>query len=346
MKNFLKSVSRIERLEVLARFAPLSHDSIFMLEEFCGKYIWESLSRNSTVDWFFSDYSKYDESLNLNQIVLSEKIFFDWNFFDKYASRINKKIFSATKKFHWDEDFIEKYKDELDWIELCGNKSICWTSNMIDRYEDKINWSVLSSNENGFIDEDFFYKYIEKIDINKVLINPSFFITEDMFHRMLPRHGRAFCFNPNLPWSIDFFEKYLDNFDFAVISGNKGMEWNEEFVEKYKSEWHWGMMSRNESLPWSDEFLGRYESLWSFLVLEGNTRVPWSEKNIIKYKDRIKSGLPLALNPNAQWSFFAIDQVMRKHKICYHAVGNSNINFKCFSSDVTEELIKFSTSFY
>jgi hypothetical protein len=147
--------------------------------------------------------------------------------------------------------------------------------------------------------------------------------------------------NSNVPWSIDFIERYREKFvvrkyglewqelsanphlpwhdnillssyekywDWTKIGLNEGVQWTEEAFETYKERLPWiadplsiQSISRTKNLPWSNDFIAKYKHNWQWWFLSHNEGVDWNETLIEKFRNDIIFS-QLLTNKSAPWS--------------------------------------------
>jgi hypothetical protein len=92
--------------------------------------------------------------------------------------------------------------------------------------------------------------------------------------------------NINLPWSIEFIERYKEKWFWVDLSENPALPWSIEFIEKYQNKLNWTFLCKNTGLPWSIEFIERYHENLNWVILSNNPSIPWSIELLEKYKDK------------------------------------------------------------
>lgn len=163
------------------------------------------------------------------------------------------------------EDIIK----EIDWYQVSGRPYFPIDSTIIDCLPlDKLNWKLLSSRKGILKYLDHYAKFVNWYEVSA---------------------------NNNIDYTdLDFFRKYKDLLDWAVICNNNSfcidnkiielfsdyIDWNKAsssleikftkaFVEKYKDRWNWSALAKNKAFHNKVNILdfpyGRHSNVMSFL---------------------------------------------------------------------------------
>jgi hypothetical protein len=120
---------------------------------------------------------------------------------------------------------------------------------------------------------DFFYgtlletsnkEWLEKY----LILNPRFSKDKSSWCGNISR-------NQFIGWSEQFIDKYIDKWDWKLLSGNKALPWSETFIGKYSDKWDWRELSSNESIPWSEQLINTFFDKWNWYDLNRNKSIPW-----------------------------------------------------------------------
>lgn len=173
-----------------------------------------------------------------------------------------------------DIDFLENNKHYLNWSSISSDKNVIWSIELIRKFKTRLVWRSKPNSQ-----------------LDKTLSN-----------------------NPNLPWSIDFINEFIEEWDWVDLSCNKGVPWSIDLINEFKNRWAWGFLSSNESINWSEELIDALIDKWRwhsgvdrnfnnkyFTGLSNNTSLAWSLSFITKYSEKL-TWYNLSSNDSLPWS--------------------------------------------
>lgn len=184
---------------------------------------------------------------------------------------------------------IQKHFEQLDTQWLSINPNCQWDLNTIHKFKDQLDWHLFSRYSTAFGD----IKLIEE------------FKTDIGWSDHKDKEGDcSIIFNPNVPWSDQFIERYENYLDFQKLSWCRSIHWTEELIERYFDRWDWKALSANEKLPWSESLITKYENLWDWEnIIHLNDCFPWNVPLARKYFHKIEPlGKDLLLDIGKLWN--------------------------------------------
>jgi hypothetical protein len=340
---------------------------------------WVALSKNESMIWSEKLVLKYANRWQMEFISKNEALPWSIDLIKAIARPIDRNALSANEGLPWDFNFINTFKDKWNWYALIQNPSVSWTQEMlitfnqmdknlskvngtalwtddfIKKYGSKINWSFLTYNENIEWNEELIKKFENYFKPFERKTTP---------HTVSPWKGISS--NRNVPWSIDFIERYREKFVFRKyglewqelstnphlpwhdnsllsryekhwnwnkIGLNEGVKWTEETFETYKERLPWianslsiQSISRTKNLPWSNDFITKYRNNWQWWFLSHNEGIEWNESLIEKFRNDIVLS-QLLTNRSAPWSLEFI--LKHEHEIA-DAWAFASEEFKAF----------------
>ena len=94
--------------------------------------------------------------------------------------------------------------------------------------------------------------------------------------------------NNSLPWSVDFYNKYIDKINYESLSKNNCLPWiwTIPFIEKHKMKINWNFLSSNTSIPFNLELIEKFQDKWNWRLLSQNESINWNNELIDKFHDK------------------------------------------------------------
>ena len=272
-----------------------------------------------------------DDYYRIDTFAANPAFNWDLNTIDKYKSLIFWKDLSKNESDFWDTSILEKYRNFLNWSELSHNHSVPVNTELLEKYRDKWNWEIVLSNTHLCSQQEAIEKYQGKLSWyticqnNKGLINDAFI---KKWHHFI--HWRSIASNESYTNSHERFVQHLDKWYlhncFIPLSGNHKLPWSIQFIEEYINDWDWEMLSLNEGLPWSVDFINIFEDKLSF----GKTEPISSYESII--------GLGIRDLINFPWSIDILERY--EHKWDFNGfVQNKSLWEKAFKPYVDQEMV-------
>lgn len=268
----------------------------------------------------------------------------------EYESYLDWDVISLNGNIKWDYNILHQFKDKLNWKGISKNGAVFKNIELIDEFIDVIHWqdpnqsffSTIANNEGIFWSDELIKKYAHLLDFYQLSYNDKGVAwSEELIDRHINDwHWVQLGAIENLPWSISFFEKYVDlfNINYFLFEVNPTLTGNIEFIEKYYNILESWAIFANDKLPWHQEkllerwedkinwygvagntlllgdldFFERHIDRWihltpkAFNMLSRNTGIPWSIELIEKYKSHW-DWKRLSQNESLPWSIEFIE---------------------------------------
>ncbi len=280
---------------------------------------------------------------------LSDNLNMPWTeeFIEKYKYKISWFKFSNNCYVPWSIELIENFIDFWHWGHLGENPSLPWSISLIDNFKDFWVWFHLSRNENL----PWTMKLIEKF-YNRwhwIVLSENRFIPWPIDFLEYKFDRQCWKCLKNISWVTHYknIETQRDKVRercWAGLSSNYYLPWSEEFINKYIENWNWDNLSNNPALPWSLEFIDTFKEKWNWHILSSNPHlnIQWSAELLIKFRNKwtwtskyIKKGNDHAVNPygsicansSIKWSIELIGPI--KNEVDFWLLSlKGNINFE------------------
>jgi hypothetical protein len=314
--------------KILSKYFQVTLD---LLEKFRDYWNWEDLSQNQFLPWSIELIGKYRSYWNW--WTLSRNEFLPWSIelIGQFRDHWNWETLSSNRSLDWTTELIDKYEKYWYWggegyLEgLSNNLGLPWSVDFIEMYEDKWTWKNLSGNPELPLSDYLIEKYKEKWDWEVLCSNPNLHLSVNQLEKYEKYlyWGNKYYLDglsgSSLPSSIPMIEKYLNKWDWEVLSTNENIEWTIELIDKYADKLLWGFnggncgISSNSKLPWSKDLIDKFRDkwFWGFEMdmggLSGIKEIPWSIELIEKYLNKW-SWKELSENPALPWSIELIDK--------------------------------------
>ena len=276
-------INQIIELEESINFSNLSANrnsewSVEIIEKYFDKWNWEGyfgigLSGNDALPWSIELIEKFKNKWGW--LILSSTDGIPWSIelIDKFKNELNHKPYEFSRNQKWYEDinrktellwsveFIEKYYMLWDLELLCKNPSLPWSIDFIiqiDELTKKMDSYDSSDPINTRSDFNGTWWYYLCANIpSKIFLE----LSENLNWKL---NWMGLSINENLPWSIEFFEKYINKWDWNGLSQNEKFPWSIELIEAFKNNWNWFNLSRNKKLSWSIDLIEKYSDKWEW----------------------------------------------------------------------------------
>jgi hypothetical protein len=267
---------------------------------------------------------------------------------------------------------LQQWQHWVDWHLIAKNSNIAWTMEMIDAFPTAPIAVGIAFCSRSLSNKAFLLAFCERFKNNKEVANAlminrhivwdqSLFDTigdyidlEDLSfssnrqftwnYAIIDKYlgdwnWEHLSFNPCLPWSLAFIDRYKDYIDFdCFFANNQGVCAHYDIVNQYEDILNWGTISMSHQLPWLENNLlekwhskidwtyiaankkllalpGFFEtniSKWlgnktAFELLSGNEGLPWDISLLEKYEDHW-NWYEIADNENIPWSISLIEK--------------------------------------
>ena len=274
--------------------------SIKLMEKYkniWNEHHWSSISYfNKFITW--NEVFLYKEYFLLEALSCNENLIWTLELINQYEDKWNWSSLSANKNLPWSFELLEKYEQRWDWNNISNNQSIEWTAKLIERFDDKLYFDTIL-NDNQINEGEYWYE-----DSNYGLSsNKNVCLTEELIEKYIDRWNWSILSeNEKLPWSVDFFNKYILRWDLHKLSGNNKFPFTEAIISTYEERWQWIVstpkpyyegylydldLSSNEHLPWSESFIDKYAERWNWSNLFDNMSINWSIKLLNKHSAKL-----------------------------------------------------------
>ena len=188
-----------------------------IIEKFENYWNWSSLSNNSKILWTESLLDKYRKRIDWQKLSYNPNVEISIEYLEKNLDKLNIYGVSRNKKIRWSDELISKYETDLNFSNygLSWNDTLPWDKELINKHKNKWSWSGISSNYGIPWTEKMLDFFSEELIWGR---NDNINNSADASHR-----SNGFCLsnNPNLPWSLEFINKYEDRF--REHSENRGI---------------------------------------------------------------------------------------------------------------------------
>jgi len=189
----------------------------------------------------------------------------DEDLFKKYDSLTPQKTYQIKREKkkeinEIDIEYLEKHKNSINWDVISSERDIQWSIELIQKYKLELKWKS----------------------------KPN--------HQM----DKSLSKNPYLPWSIDFIQEFIDDWDWVDLSCNKNIPWSIDLIKEFEDRWVWGFLSSNCSIIWTEDLLDNFIDKWKwtsgiefennkfFTGLSFNEALPWSKQFLEKYYHKLE----------------------------------------------------------
>ena len=276
---------------------PLSIKLIEKHKNIWNEHHWSSISYfNKFITW--NEVFLFKEYFLLEYLSCNENLIWTLALLTQYEDKWNWSSLSANKNLPWSLELLEKYEQRWDWNNISNNQSIEWTEKLIDRFDDKLYFDTIL-NDNQINEGEYWYE-----DSNYGLSsNKNVCLTEELIEKYIDRWNWSILSeNKKLPWSVDFFNKHIEKWDWYKLSGNNKFPFTEVIIGTYEERWKWNVitpktyhdgafydldLSSNENLPWSESFIDKYSERWNWKHLFYNKGINWTVKFLHKHSDKL-----------------------------------------------------------
>jgi hypothetical protein len=267
-----------------------SNPSLPWSYEFITKYeqIWNfySLPYNKGIQWT-QELVLHPKIIDKNLSEVNGENLWTEEFLIKNAKILPWEFLCDNQHINWSEELIAKLapywkKAEREtreyfvspWKSLCVNPSVPWTAKLIKKYQksflksERVHWKELSRNTNlPWQEENLLEQFKEKWNWELLSVNNGVGFTESQIEKYKDLFtwdsgngsNQNIASNANLPWSVEFIEKYKHKWQWWSLSRNPGVNWTEEMISTFEENIIWHSMAQNFNLPWSLDFILKHE---------------------------------------------------------------------------------------
>jgi hypothetical protein len=212
------------------------------------------------------------------EFLLQNAAILPWHFLcaNPYISWTEKLIDQLSPFWKKGEKESNEYSVS-PWKGLCSNPSVPWTTKWIEKYQKTffkpygIHWKELSRNPNLLWQEENLLEiYKNKWNWDLLSVNDGVGFTE----------GQIEKYKDLLTWDSGSGSN-------QNIASNTNLPWSVEFINKYKHKWHWWSLSRNPGVNWTEEMISTFEEniIWESMAV--NSNLPWSLNFILKHEENL-----------------------------------------------------------
>ncbi len=269
--------------------------------------------RNS--DYFIAMYSlrmvipieklrKYKEILNWYYVGSNN--FIQWN--EEKFEEFNTYLIEYSNEFFiddyltWSFELLNKYKSRLNWANLIQNDKIIQNLEICKTFKPELSKALesicpcfMSDEEKdlilNFSSEKFADYVLKKKRFCYVNTFENLFTKETDIESIKHINWKKLSLNDNLPWSLEFIEKYKDKLDWETMSLKECLPWSPDFIEKYALRWDWHYLSNNSAITWDNFLIDKYKDKIDWTELSKNTGIDFTIDFFHKYKNRfLKKG--------------------------------------------------------
>jgi len=175
------------------------------------------LSSNNALPWSLEFIKEFEDKWDWNCLSSNTGIPWTKELIEEYIDNWNWYFLSSNHKLPWSMPFIEEYNNKWNWEQLSTNNGIPWSVDLIEKYEDKWNWNSISEIEDIPLSDELINRHKDELNwrSRKYVTYPDY---DDYGNRIFIEKG--FLTNKNLPWSIDFLEKYKDKWEWQKEADN------------------------------------------------------------------------------------------------------------------------------
>jgi hypothetical protein len=264
---------------------PWSYEFITKYEQFWN---FHSLPLNKGIPWT-QKLVLHPKIIDKNLSTVNDENLWTEEFLIRNAEILHWELLCANQHIKWSEELIDKLstfwrKAERKssehtvspWKGLCSNPSVPWTAKFIKKYQKSffrpygIHWKELSRNPNlPWQEENLLEIYKNKWNWDLLSVNNGVGFSEEQIERYQSlltwdsgsASNQNIASNNNLPWSVEFIEKYKHKWHWWSLSRNTGVNWTEEMISTFEENIIWQSMAHNLNLPWSIEFILKHEDV-------------------------------------------------------------------------------------
>ncbi len=273
----------------------ITWNEVFLFKDY---FSWEYLSENESLIWTLELIEQYEDKWNWSSLSANKNLTWSLELINQYEDRWSWSSLSANRNLPWSLELLEKYEQRWDWNNISNNQSIEWTAKLIERFDHKLYFdTILNDNQ---INEGKYWHQKSNYGLSS---NKNVCLTEELIEKYIDRWNWSILSeNEKLPWSVDFFNKYIGRWDWHKLSGNNKFPFTEVIISTYEERWQWIVstpkpyyegylydldLSSNEHLPWSESFIDKYAERWNWSNLFDNMGINWSVKLLHKHSDKL-----------------------------------------------------------
>ena len=253
----------------------------------------------------------FSEFMTLDRIRKCQSLFFWGDFcelsemkwteeiFDEFSVYVlnHSPSFISDDKLTWTVELINKYKSDIDWNYLVQHEGLLANLDICNAFKPEITEAMehiypCCRDESfrelilNFTGEKYAEFHLKKIsDFVKSEFEKTFTKISDVeaFDKL---NWDCLSKNTDLPWSVQFIEKYADKFNWYHLSWNETLPWSPEFIAQYANRWNWSVLSRNSAIAWNEDLIDTYIDRIDWEDFTQNSAIDFTLEFFHKYKDR------------------------------------------------------------
>jgi len=304
--------------------------TINLIYKFINKWDWVELSKNPSIPLNFDFLEIFINYVDWKTISRNENLVWNINYIEKFKDKIKWEFFSLNPKLPFTYELIDKYINRWYWKNICINQGVVFDLQMIEKYKDY--WGleqlrfvdnpsnnfnppkddircIFGTAERVYIDFDFEFSIPLNLDKSRwyyLSKNPNLPWSENLIDKYIDLwNWNGLCQNPNLPWSINFVKKYInkDNFNFFIFK-NQNFPWCEELLDYFKDLINWELFIPRANLLWTEKLMNKYNNFFTQEVLDTltvNAYITLTKELIFHFREKwnwsdLSKRLPITLD--------------------------------------------------
>ncbi len=215
------------KVDLISRFYPFSKDEVLKYKAVL-KFDHYHLMNNEFIEWDNKQLESLNDKIDWTAIWKIKNINLDFEFFKKYEKQIDFSSIHLSKNIKWTDNLLAEFGDKFEWSKWLITKEPLSTIDNLRRFNEILDWSFVSLRINIEFSENIIEEFAEKWDWKKL------------------------SSNKNLPLSVEFIQKHIDQLDFDALSQNpKSLE----LIYKYpkSKKWNWEKVILNPAIIYNKE---------------------------------------------------------------------------------------------
>lgn len=212
----------------------------------------------------------------------------------------------VSKHYPFSFDALQQWQHWVDWHLVAKNKNIAWTMEMIDAFPTAPIAEGMAQYAKILSDKTFLLAFCERYKDNAAVtkglsFNKHIVWDQDLFEAIgdcLHLEDLSFCNHKQFPWSYAILDKYLADWNWEYLSFNPLLPWSLAFIDRYKDYIVFeDFFSHNPGVCAHYEIVTQYEDKLSWNTISMSQQLPWVENNLLeKWHDKIN------------WTYIAANQ--------------------------------------
>ena len=215
------------KVDLISRYYPFSKDEVIKYKSVLN-FDYYSLMNNEFIDWDIKLIDVLNDKIDWTAVWKIKNISLDFEFFKKFDNQIDYSTIHSSKNIKWDDNLLADFGDKFDWSTSLITREPLSTIANLRRFKDKLNWSIVSQRINFESNENLIEEFAENWDWKKL------------------------SSNMNLPLSVEFIQKHIENINFDELSQNPAAL---PLIYKYPKahSWNWDKVILNRAIIYSDD---------------------------------------------------------------------------------------------